>query len=464
MCGELPVEASVKSAMLDEQVAEPDQRIDLVSGAALLWSQRRRVLRWLEIGLVVSAVVAFLIPNRYESTASLMPPDPQSLSSGAMLAAMAGAAASSATAGLASSLLGAKSASGTFVGVIQSRTAQDDLINRFDLRKVYGYKRYIDTREKLATRTSVKEDAKTGVVSITVTDGSPDRARDLARAYVEELDKLVAQLSTSSARRERVFLEQRLKTVQTDLDAASRDLSQFSSRNATLDMQNQGKTLVDAAARLQGELIVAQSEMRGLEAVYSDNNTRVRAARARIAELEQQLRALSGRGETGNSVELEPGQLYPSLRRLPLLGVTYADLYRRVKVQEAVYEILTKQYELAKVQEAREIPTVKVLDQPTLPEKKSFPPRLLIIVIGTFMTTLLVAIRLSWENFWKMLPGSDPRKVLVLHIRETIRTSVGRKRKRFRFQSEPEDNRFSLAATREDPGQNLAVPGVTEPS
>lgn len=420
--------------MLDVPVNQPDPGIDLVSGAALLWSQKRRVLRWLATGLVVSAAIAFLIPNRYESNASLMPPDPQSLSSGAMLAAMAGAASPSASAGLASGLLGAKSASATFVGVIQSRTAQDDLINRFDLRQVYGYKRYIDAREKLATRTSVKEDAKTGVISITVADRSPDRARDLARAYVEELDKLVAQLSTSSARRERVFLEERLKAVQADLDAASRDLSQFSSRNATLDMQNQGKTLVDAATRLQGELIVAKSEVRGLEAVYSASNTRVRAAQARVAELERQLRSLSGRGEDGGDTDLKPGQLYPSLRRLPLLGVTYADLYRRVKVQEAVYEVLTKQYELAKVQEAREIPTVKVLDQPTLPEKKSFPPRLLIIAIGLFLTALLVAVRLSSENLWRNLEGSDPRRVLGAKIRDTIRTRMPWKRKRLRFQ------------------------------
>jgi capsule polysaccharide export protein KpsE/RkpR len=387
-----------------------------------------------------------------------MPPDPQSLSSGVMLAAMAGAATSPATAGLASSLLGAKSASATFVRMIQSRTAQDDLINRFDLRRVYGRKRYIDAREKLATRTSVKEDAKTAVVSITVSDQSPERARDLARAYVEELDKLVAQLSISSARRERVFLEARLKAVQADLDSASRELSQFSSRNATLDMQSQGKTLVDAAARLQGELIVAQSEMRGLEAVYSASNTRVRSARARVRELERQLESISGGGEEDR--DLKPGQLYPSLRRLPLLGVTYADLYRQVKVQEALYEVLTKQYELAKVQEAREIPTVKVLDQPTLPERKSFPPRLLIIIIGTFITALLLFVRLCAESFWTALPASDPRKVLALRIRETIPTMW--KRERLRLQPKREKTDLPLGDAEND-GHSSPVPHVPEP-
>lgn len=424
-----PAESAVQATLVDTAFPNPDQRIDLVTAVALVWSERRRCLRWLGIGLILSVAIALLIPNRYESTASLMPPDPQAMSSMAMLATMSGAASPSSTAGLASSLFGTKPASATFMGVIQSRSAQDDLINRFDLRKVYGYKRYVDTREELASRTSVKEDAKTGVISITVTDRRPDRARDLARAYVEELDKLVAQLSTSSARRERLFLEQRLSAVQEELDAASRELSRFSSRNLTLDMQTQGKTLVEAAARLQSELIVAQSEVRGLETVYGVGNTRLRAAQARVAELERQLRTLSGRGDSEESSGLGPGQLYPSLRRLPLLGVTYADLYRRLKVREAVYEVLTKQYELAKVQEAREIPTVKVLDQPTLPEKKAFPPRMAIIILGTFLTIPLIAVRLSAENRWRRLEADDPRKTLVSDIRRTIRARALWKRK-----------------------------------
>jgi capsule polysaccharide export protein KpsE/RkpR len=368
---------------------------------------------------VLSTGLAWLIPNQYESTASLMPPDPQSISNAAMLASLAGTSLPSPT-GLASSFLGAKSASASFLGVLQSRTAQDDLIDRFNLRAVYGCRRYIEARRKLAARTKVKEDIKTGVISITVCDRDAGRARDMASAYVEELDKLVAQLSTSAARRERLFLEERLKGVEQDLDEASRQLSQFSSRNATLDVQSQGKTLVDAAAHLEGELIAAQSETRGLEAIYSDSNTRVRAAQARAAELEHQLRRISGRGEDEPDAALAQGQPYPSLRRLPLLGVTYYDLYRRVKVQETVYEILTKQYELAKVQEAREIPTVRLLDKPTVAEKQVFPPRLLLIVLGSCLTLLLIAFRLWAENFWRNLDAHDRRKVLAAEIHQTI--------------------------------------------
>src|SRR6185312_14547545 len=121
-----------------------------------------------------------------------------------------------------------------------------------------------------------------------------------------------------------------------------------------------GKAMVDAAAALQGQLIAAQAQLSGLQQIYTDNNVRVRAAEAHVEELQKKLNELGG---AGTQSDLESNNsLYPSIRKLPLLGVTYADLYRQTKIQETVYELLTQQYELAKMQEAKEIPTVKVLD------------------------------------------------------------------------------------------------------
>ena len=234
----------------------------------------------------------------------------------------------------------------------------------------------------------IAEDKKSGIISISVTDNDPNRAREIAGAYIEELDKLVNSLSTSSARRERVFLEQRLKAIKDDLDTSSRALSQFSSRNATMDIQKQGEATVEAAGKLQGELIAAESELSGLKAQYTDDNVRVRAARGRVNELQSQLRKMSGVGEDVDAASLDAGQLFPSIRRLPLLGLTYYDLYRQVAMQEALYETLSKQYELAKVQEAKEIPPIKVLDAPDLPEKKSSPHRLAIAFVGAWLSAL----------------------------------------------------------------------------
>src|SRR5207302_7098983 len=125
-----------------------------------------------------------------------------------------------------------------------------------------------------------------------------------------------------------------------------------------------------------------ESELAGLRQIYSDNNVRVRSVRARIAELKHQLEKIGGKGEGSDEQQTS---LYPSIRKLPLLGVPYADLYRRTRVQEAVFETLTQEYELAKVAEAKEIPSVRVLDAADVPEHKSFPPRLAIIFLGTFV-------------------------------------------------------------------------------
>lgn len=393
---------------------------DAMPLSALLWDRRGWLARMTLVGLVVATIIAFVIPKRYEATVQLMPPDPQSMSTTALMAAMAGSAGlPSGAAGLASNLLGGKTSGATFVGIVNSRTVQDDLIDRFDLRKVYWSKKYVDARKKLSERTSIAEDKKSGIITITITDNNPYRARDLAAAYVDELDKLVAQLSTSSAHRERIFLEGRLKAVKQDLDDVSRELSQFSSRNATLDVQNQGKALVEAAANLQAQLIAAESQLRGLEAIYSPNNVRVRSLNARIGELRRQLQKMSGSANE-TSADLTSDQLYPALRKLPLLGVTYYDLYRRTKIQEEVYEILTKEYELAKVQEAKEIPTVKVLDAPELPERKSFPPRLIIMVFGALLSLIAGMAWIVSGQFWAQVPDMHPAKAIAHDLRSSI--------------------------------------------
>ena len=136
--------------------------------------------------------------------------------------------------------------------------------------------------------------------------------------------------------------------------------------------------MVEAAAWLQGQLIFEESQLRGLEQIYAPGNVRLQAHQARVAELKQQLQKLGG-SDSASEVKNDHS-LYPSIRKLPLLGATYFDLYRETKVQETLYQLLTQEYELAKVEEAKQIPTVSVLDAAVVPTKKSFPPRTRIVV------------------------------------------------------------------------------------
>jgi capsule polysaccharide export protein KpsE/RkpR len=383
----------------------------------LLWVYRQLLLRFVLYGFLASVVLAFAIPTRYESTTRLMPPDSQGASGLAAVAAMVtgsvGGSGGSGLSGIAGDLLGMKSTSETFAGILSSWTVQDELIQRFNLKKVYWDWRIEDARKDLSKRTEIEVDRKSQIVSVTVTDHNPKRAAAMAQDYVEQLNRLVATLSTSSARRERIFLEGRLQGVNQELENAEKEFSQYASKNSAIDIKEQGKAMVESAAMLQGQLIAAQSELEGLRQIYTDHNVRVRAVRARIGELQHQLEKIGGKGEDVSDNSNQESALYPSIRKLPVLGVTWADLYRETKVREAVFETLTKQYELAKVQEAKEIPTVKVLDAPTVPEKKSFPPRILIISLGT---TFALCCGASWvfgKRRWEETEADDPRKMLA---------------------------------------------------
>lgn len=416
-----PTAEQIYAQELEDKLA----RQQLMEKFRLLWLSRSFLFRASLVGLVCTAAIAFLIPKRYVSTARLMPPDSQSSSSLALVSALSGQ--SGLLGGLAGNLLGIQSTGDLFIGVLRSRTVEDRIINRFDLNRVYGDRLEVSARQDLTENTSISEDHKSGIISVAVTDHDPKRAAAIAGAYIDQLNTMITQLSTSSAHRERIFLEERLSAVNQDLETAEKNFSQFASKNGTIDITEQGKAMVEAGATLEGQLIAAQSELQGLKEVYTDNNVRVRATEARIAELRRQLEKLSGTaGATpANSAgATSTDATYPSLRQLPLLGVPFADLYRKLKVEEAVYETLTKEYELAKVEEAKETPTVRVLDPPEVPEHKSYPPRLLIMILGAVLSLGLAAFWVLGKSSWEAIAANDPGKQLASEIFASMKARI----------------------------------------
>jgi capsule polysaccharide export protein KpsE/RkpR len=402
---------------------QAENRIRRIASLGHLWVRRRLLSKFIAWGAAAAALLAILIPSRYASVTRLMPPDSLQGQGMAMLSALAGRTGGTLGA-IGGDLLGMKTSGDLFAGVLLSRTVQDELIRKFDLRSVYGQKRWTDARKELTRQTDISIDRKSGILTIQVTDHDPKRASALAQEYVAQLNGVVTQLNTSSAHRERIFLEERLKQVKVELESAEKDFSQFASKNAALDIKEQGKAMVAAAAALEGEMIAAQTELQGLRQIYTDNNIRVRAMQARIAELRRQLQKLGGKPGEVLEADSTQSEIHPSLRRLPLLGATYADLYRLTKVEEVVFETLTQQYELAKVQEAKEIPSVKVLDPADIPEKKVFPPRTLIVLLGIL---LALAAGVSWvtiTDHWQKIDPEDPGKLLVLDVYRSVKPQL----------------------------------------
>lgn len=383
---------------------------------------RRALVRVLVIALIVSTAVAFLIPKRYESTTRIMPPEGPNPA--ALLAAVTGKMPAG-LGELAGGFLGVKNTGPLWMALLQSRTVLDHQIDNSDLMRVYWTKRRYRARKKLMNRTDIKEDKKSGVIDITVSDSDPARARALANGYVNELNQLLASVSTSSARRERMFIEQRLNTARADLEEAEKEFGKFASRNSTFDVKEQSKAIVGAGAQLEGQIIAAQAELEGLQQTYTDDNVRVRAVKARINSLKRDLAKIGGTGEESEG-SLAPGGLSPSVRQLPIVGVQWADLYRRSKIQETVFELLTQQYEIAKIEEAKEIPTVKVIDVADYPERKSWPPREIIVTLGTLLS---LAGAIAWFKIkasWKVLPADNPKKQRTLKLARLFRNDHSR--------------------------------------
>lgn len=392
-----------------------------VENASLFWDSRRTFARVAATVFVLSILVALILPKEYVSVARIMPPE-QGGNSAALLAALVGKSSAGGLAGLAGNLLGAKTNDALFVALLRSGTVSGRLIDRFNLQRVY-HKRYRqDTAKRLGHLTKITEDTKSGVITIAVTDETRERARDLAQGYLDELNNLVAKVNTSSAHREREFIEQRLNTVQAELQRAQVELSDFSSKNTTIDIREQTRATVDAGAKLEGQLIAGESELDSLRQIYGNQNVRVRAAEARNTILKRELQRANGQSVSDPAGKVtDDSHPYPALRQLPQLGVRWANLYRNVRIHETVFDLLSEEYENARIEEAKSIPTVSVIDSPGIPERKSGPHRILIVLISTFISLVLTAVFLLARRSWRAMDDEDTRRILATRIGMTIR-------------------------------------------
>ena len=413
----LDIDQLLAQRLRQDQQENRDRKIARIG---LLWERRKLLGKFLAWGGAVAMLIAIVIPTRYAATTRLMPPDPPAGQGMTLLAGLVGKMGAN-LASLGGDLLGVSTSVDLFAGLLESRTVQNDLVAKFNLRAVYGERHLVDARKELARRTDLSIDRKSGILTIQVTDHDPKRATAMAQEYVAQLNNVVTQLNTSSAHRERMFLEARLEQVKTELESAEGDFSKFASKNAAIDIKEQGKAMVEAAAVLEGQLIAAQTELQGLRQIYADQNIRVQTMQARVDELRRQILKMSGKQEPDGALPLKEDELYPSIRKLPLLGVTYADLFRRMKVEETVFETLTQQYEMAKVQEAKEVPSVKMLDPAELPEKKVFPPRTLLFFLGEIIALAIGAGWISGTDGWDKIDSQHPGKVLVLNMVRSVK-------------------------------------------
>jgi uncharacterized protein involved in exopolysaccharide biosynthesis len=326
--------------------------------------------QWLVIGLffvavVTAMVVSLLLPKVYESTATILPPT-ESRDAGGLnfLAASKAAELGMALPGMPATK------SDIFVAMLKSRVMADAVITRFDLKRVYKAKAMQDARKALEAATKINV-GREKVIRITVEDRDPARAADIANFYCTNLDRLNRTVHVTSASHNRAFIERRLAETQVSLIKAEETLKEFQTANKTVAVEAQSKVMIEAAAVLQGQIMAHEVQLKVMSGYLSPDNPELARLRSALDELKKQLYVMES-GTSGKGM-LPGDRLHPAMITVPSLSLDYGRLMRELKVQETVYQLLTSQYEQAKLAEARDTPTVQVLDPAIPAERKSRP-------------------------------------------------------------------------------------------
>lgn len=377
-----------------------EQEISLLDYVGVIVKHRRMILGLCSTAVITALIVSLLLPKIYQATAVIMPPKSEETMSD--LAAKMGGLAS-----LAGGMLGVSNSAEIYVEMLKSRTIANAIIDKFDLINIYKLELAEDVREKLEGNTDFQI-SKANTISVTVGDRDPQRAADIANAYVEEVDKLNQKLNISSVGRQRVFLEQRLDEAKQGLSRAENELKDFQEKNGLVALDEQAKASIAGAAQIKAEIIATETELDMLKGFATGKETVVVKLQQKKDGLKEQLAKI----ERGEKIKVSSGEkgstgdrtnFYLSFDQLPKLGLQLGRLMREVKIQETVFELLTQQYELARIAEAKDTSTIQILDKAVAPEGKSKPKRTLIVVLSaivTFFASIFLAF--IYEYFDRM--------------------------------------------------------------
>lgn len=350
---------------------------------------------------VLSIVISLLLPKTFTAKTSILPPNDNSLQNLGF-----GLLSPTPTMGGGSgigNLLGAGSPADLWVGILKSRTVKDSIIQRFDLQKAYGLDTLDDTRKILDTKVVISKQKKEEIITVAVDDKDPEMAAKIANAFVEELDRINKNVVMTSGKKTRIFIEKRLEEATSLLSKTENEIKSFQEKNKVFKLEDQSKAMVEAIGAVNARVIAKEVELETMLSYASASNPQVQLLKTEIRELKNKLKEMEeGRGGAAS----EKGSFIPSAK-IPSLSLKYVRFLRDAKFEETLFQLLTQQYELARIQEAKDSPTVQVLDVAVPPQKKTKPKRAFIVLASTFIAGMFsVFLAFVLENLRK-IEGAD---------------------------------------------------------
>jgi len=386
-----------------DETCEEDE-INLLHLLLVIVRRRMLIVKICATAIVLSVCYSLTLKNIYTATNRFLPPQKENTS--ALFSSLLSQAGG--LAGLAGGGLGGST--DLYIGILKSRSVADAVIKRLDLQKEFKKKTIEDTR-MVVERVVKFKGSKEGIITVSANSKDPQKAARLANTFVDELTRRSVKLLLVKAGSERLFLEQRLIVVRQELKNAEDDLKAFQEKFKTFRVDTQATVAIEGIARLKAEIVSQEVQLATLSNSRTGENSDVKALQAGISKLKSQLGAMSGSGG--------PDNVIPTAGNVPSLSVEYFRKVRELKIQEAVFEQLSKQYEVAKINESKDSSTLQVLDEAVPPLKKSKPKRSLIVLLSTVMAFFGSIVIIFVQEYLSRMSPEDTE--ILREIKQSLR-------------------------------------------
>jgi len=371
----------VPTETLDQAQGRPLVKVhserSILDFVLVLARHKRFILGFTMGAALLTVITVLLISNKYTATTIVLPPAQTSGMGSALLSQLsAGAGGAGALASLAGGSLGIKNPGEMYVAFFRGRTVEDAMIQRFGLKARYRTKTMFDTRLAFEKHSTVVLGLKDGLIRINVEDRDPKLAAEIANGYVDEFKKLSATLAITEASQRRLFFQQQLQEAQSGLTDAEEAMKSTEISTGVLQVDSQAKALIEAASLIRAQIVAKQVQIQAMRSFATEDNPELQIAKQQVSALQTQLGKLAGK---------DSDEFIVSKGRAPEAGMEYLRKFRDLKYRETVYELIAKQFEMAKLDEARQGSIVQVADVAVPPDKKSSPHRALIVVLVTML-------------------------------------------------------------------------------
>jgi tyrosine-protein kinase Etk/Wzc len=392
------MEPDLATAAGTETAYDEGPAVSLLDALAWLGESKRWIAALTFAVAILSAVIVWLMPSEYTARASLLPPVSQQQSPPAAALAALGALG-----GLAGTMT-PKTPDEMYVALLKSDSVQRALMERFDLKKRWEIKSYEQLRKAFPRFVRITAEKKSGVISVEVDDTEPQFAADLANAHADEITKVLSRLAVSEAQQRRVFFEQQLKDTKDHLIKAEQDLRAVQEKSGVIVLDKQAEALIGGAATVRAHIAEREVQLKVLRTIATPQNPDVQRLSAELRALRAELaRMESSEGSAGSAIDMPVG-------RIPEAAIDYVRARRELKIQEALLESMIRQYEVAKLDEAREGPRLQVVDTALPPDRKSKPARAVIVLLSTLAALLLTCTVIVIRRYMQLVRAQDPQR------------------------------------------------------